>query len=142
MFIKMEVKQLSAVVLATLIMTLSAYAFYLIFPTYVIRPETTGSGLLVDLVRWVYSNDQPYNALPSGHTYNTVIIALILWHWKPGKRWLWVSTVPVVILATLFTKQHYVLDPLFGVLWAITAFSLARRITGWPPKTQSRTNTG
>jgi membrane-associated phospholipid phosphatase len=135
---KMELENLKTVVSAFLIMTPSSYAVYIFFPTYVARPEPVGTGWMVELIRWIYGNDQPYNALPSGHTYNTVIIALILWHWKPRWRWLWAATVPVVILATLFTKQHYFLDPVFGILWAFGAFSLARRLGGWPLSSTER----
>jgi membrane-associated phospholipid phosphatase len=135
---KMGLGSLKMVVAAFLIMTLTSYAVYIIFPTYVMRPEPVGTHWTMELIRWIYCNDQPYNALPSGHTYNTVIIAMILWHWKPRWRWLWVATIPVVILATLFTKQHYVLDPVFGTLWAIGAFSLAKKLVGWPMSSTER----
>lgn len=131
---KMKTELLKTFVLAVVIVSLSSYLVYLLYPTYVIRPEPTGASWSMDLIRLIYGNDQPYNALPSGHTYNTTLIAIFWWIWKPRLRWLWVATVPVVILATLFTKQHYCLDPLFGLLWAFGAFFLAKNITGWKPE--------
>jgi membrane-associated phospholipid phosphatase len=129
---RIEIEALKTVVTAFLIMTLTSYVVYILFPTFVVRPEPVGGHWTMDLIRWIYGSDQPYNALPSGHTYNTVIIGLILWYWKPRLRWLWVATIPTVILATLFTKQHYVMDPLFGLLWAYGSFFLARKLAGWP----------
>lgn len=129
---KMEIESLKTVVAAFLIMTLTSYAVYLLLPTYVVRPEPIGSHWTMDLIRWVYGNDQPYNALPSGHTYNTVIIAMILWYWKPRHRLIWAATIPVVMLSTLFTKQHYVMDPVFGLIWAYGSLFLARKLVGWP----------
>jgi membrane-associated phospholipid phosphatase len=135
---KMELESLRTIVTAFLIMTLTSYAVYILFPTFVIRPEPVGNSWMMELIRWIYGNDQPYNALPSGHTYNTVIIAMILWHWKPRWRWLWAATIPIVILATLFTKQHYLMDPVFGIIWAFGSFELARKLIGWPMSTAER----
>ena len=118
---------------AALVVTLSSYVVYILYPTYVIRPEVTGEGWTFDLIRLIYGEDQPYCALPSGHTYNTVLVAMFWWHWKPRLRWLWALTVPTVILATLFTGQHYVLDPIFGLVWAVGSYLIARRITRWRP---------
>lgn len=129
----MDLPRLETFTLALLIMTLSSYLVYILYPTYVNRPDLAGEGLLVDLIRFIYGNDQPYNALPSGHTYNTTLIAIFWWYWKPRWRWLWFATVPVVILSTLFTKQHYLLDPVFGMIWAFGATFLAKKITGWTP---------
>jgi membrane-associated phospholipid phosphatase len=132
----LDFSALRTVLVAFLLMTLSSYAVYLLLPTYVVRPDPTGSGWALDLIRWLYGNDQPYNALPSGHTYNTVIIMLILWDWKPRLRWLWVLSVLIVILSTLFTRQHYILDVIFGAIWAFGFFALARKLSGWPWQNQ------
>jgi membrane-associated phospholipid phosphatase len=88
----------------------------------------------MSLMRFVYANDRSYNALPSGHTYNTMMIAIIWWVWKPRQRLLWSLSVPIVILSTLFARQHNVLDAVFGVIWALGAFIAASMITGWREK--------
>lgn len=98
---------------------------YITYPSYVLRPEVPGQGLAADLLRWVYANDRPYNALPSSHVYLTVIIALLWSRWKPKFRWVWLVLALAVCLSTLFTKQHYVLDVLSGTLLALLAYSLA-----------------
>lgn len=130
---QMELPRLKMYTLALVLMTFSSYVVYIAYPTYVIRPELAGEGWAIELMRLIYGNDQPYNALPSGHTYHTALIAIFWWHWKPRWRWLWLATIPVVALSTLFTKQHYLLDPVFGAAWAFGAYFLAKKITGWSP---------
>lgn len=133
--VKMDKDLYKTMVIAALVMTLSSYVVYILYPTYVVRPELTGDGWAMDLMRLIYGNDRSYNALPSGHTYNTTLFAIFWWHWQPHLRLLWVATVLLVIPATLFTHQHNVLDPIFGIMWAFSAYAIARRITGWTPET-------
>ncbi len=132
--IKMELALFKRLVAAVLVMSLSSFLVHLLIPTFVVRPEAVGEGWGMNLIRMIYALDQPYNALPSGHTYNTVLVAIFWWHWKPRYRWLWAATVPVVILSTLFTKQHYLLDPLFGLLWAFGAYFISGKLMAWRSK--------
>ncbi len=104
-------------------------------PTYVERPVVEGSGWAADLVRYIYRNDDLYNAFPSGHTYATTLITLFWWDWKPRLRWLWGTIAIVVILSTLFTGQHHLPDLLGGILWAWMGYRfgwwwVARRAKG------------
>jgi membrane-associated phospholipid phosphatase len=115
---QMEDNLYRALMSGAIAIMLCSYLVYLFYPTYVVRPEITGSGVLYDLVRLVYGNDRVYNAFPSGHTYNAVLLALFWWRWKPRLRWLWVTIAVLTVLSTLFTGQHHVLDPLGGMLLA------------------------
>jgi membrane-associated phospholipid phosphatase len=114
---KMEDRLFRALVVATLAVMLSSYAVYLLLPTYVERPVLQGEGWPVALTRLIYSHDRMNNAFPSGHTYTTTLILLFWWRWRPRWRWLWLSISVVVILSTLFTGQHNLLDPVGGMLW-------------------------
>jgi membrane-associated phospholipid phosphatase len=87
-----------------------AYTIFILYPTYVVRPEITGQDFFSQLVDWIYGGDQVNNALPSGHTYTTLIIAIFWSHWKPKLKPLWIGIAILVLLSTLFTKQHYLLD--------------------------------
>lgn len=129
--IKMDNARFKTFIIATLLMTLSSYAVYILFPTYVERPQLVGDSWDMQLMRLVYGNDRSYCALPSGHTYYTTLIAAFWWSWHPRQRWLWAATVPVIILATLFTRQHNTPDVVFGLLWAFGSMFIASRITGW-----------
>jgi membrane-associated phospholipid phosphatase len=37
-------------------------------------------------------------------------------------RWLWAGLAIVIILSTLFTGQHNLLDPIGGIVWAWTSY--------------------
>jgi membrane-associated phospholipid phosphatase len=71
--------------------------------------------------------DPPYNCLPSLHVAHSFVSALacLRVHWVVGI----VATVgaSLVGLSTLFTKQHYVLDVLAGVLLAVVAYAIFLR---------------
>jgi len=116
---RMDDRLYEAFFLASAVMQVSALTMFTLFPTYIVRPNlpTTGDWTL-QLLGWIYSNDYAYNAFPSGHVYITTLIALFWSRWFPNWRWLWTTTVVLVILATLFTGQHYLPDPLGGLVLA------------------------
>jgi membrane-associated phospholipid phosphatase len=111
-----------ACVASTLFTMLTAYAFYLLYPTYVERPIIEGSSWQFDMLRHLYANDRAYNAFPSGHTYTSLLILFYWWIWQPRLRWPWLAIVSVILLSTLLTHQHYLVDLLGGLLWAVVGF--------------------
>jgi signal transduction histidine kinase/membrane-associated phospholipid phosphatase/ActR/RegA family two-component response regulator len=115
---KMEDRLYRAFVAGMLFTFLTSYVVYIVFPTYVIRPTVEGADWASNLIRNIYANDRLYNAFPSGHTYTTLLIVFFWWKWKPKLRWLWVTTGAIVVISTLFTGQHHVLDLFGGILWA------------------------
>jgi membrane-associated phospholipid phosphatase len=102
-----------------------SYAVYILFPTYVDRPKIVDQDFLSQLVMFIYGNDRPYNALPSGHTYTTLIISIFWYYWLPKQRYLWIGIVILVILSTLFTKQHAVLDLITASILAFTCYKIS-----------------
>jgi membrane-associated phospholipid phosphatase len=77
-----------------------------------------GNDWATELLRYVYSNDDVYNAFPSGHVYLTTVISLFWMEWYPRYRWLWIAIVVSVLLSTLFTHQHYLPDLGGGLILA------------------------
>lgn len=121
---KMDDTLYCAFVASALVVMLSSYVVFILFPTYVRRPVLHGEGWELDIVRWIYNNDRLNNAFPSGHTYTTMLIVFFWWTWRPKLRWLWGAIAAVVILSTLFTGQHNLLDPVGGLLWAWGGYRL------------------
>jgi membrane-associated phospholipid phosphatase len=112
-----------------------SYVVYLLYPTYVQRPTLSGDDWPTRLMRLVYAADRAYNAFPSGHTYNSVLIALFWCRWRPRARLLWTGLALVVLVSTLFTGQHNLPDLAAGALlaWLGYRFGLwwvARRSKG------------
>ena len=104
--------------IASAVMQVSALTIFTFFPTYIVRPTLPAGDWHTQLLNWVYTNDYAYNAFPSGHVYITTLIALFWSRWYPALRWIWISTAVVIVFATLFTGQHYLLDPIGGLALA------------------------
>ena len=115
---KMDYPLLRAFGVSALAIMLTSYVIFLLFPTYVERPILTGNGWDIDLMHTIYNNDRPYNAFPSSHTYLTVLISLFWQRWYPRFWWLWSGFVVIVLLSTLFTRQHYLPDLVGGAALA------------------------
>lgn len=133
--IKIYLKTLTVIVIGELI----CFLIYFFFQTTVPRPELTGSGVLIDLVQMIYSHDRPYNAFPSIHVLTTFAILLGAIHIR-GKHLFHSVFIPVmgtlIIISTLFVKQHYILDMLgsmfltsfvYGIVFELYQVSIAEK---------------
>ena len=112
---KMDDRLFRAFMLGSIAATTVATAIYFAFPTYTERPLIEVSGWASGLLQTLYSNDGLFNAFPSGHVLFTTLIAFFGAAWQP--RWsLWLhGSVVLVILSTLLTGQHHLLDPIGGM---------------------------
>lgn len=129
--LKMPASRYRAFVVSVLVTLLTSYAFYIIYPTYVERPPVEGSGWQFDLIRSIYANDRLNNAFPSSHTYMTMLMVFFWWNWQPKLRWLWLVIAVIIILSTLFTGQHHLLDPVGGIVWAWIGYRLGLLWVRW-----------
>jgi membrane-associated phospholipid phosphatase len=123
---KMDDLTYRSFILSADVVMLASYIIYLMVPTYVERPTLEGNSWPIQWLQWVYSHDRPYNAFPSSHTYNTVIVFLFWRRWYPPLTWLWGGMVVIVLCSTLFTRQHNLPDLLGGILlaWLGVCFGL------------------
>ncbi len=125
--IKVDYPHLKAFGSGTLAVILTSYIIYLAWPTYVERPILSGDRWDIQLMHWIYNNDRPYNAFPSSHTYITTLVSLSWQRLCPRLWWLWSGIVVIVILSTLFTRQHYLPDPLGGLALAFLGYGFGMR---------------
>jgi membrane-associated phospholipid phosphatase len=103
-----------------------AYTTYLCFPVYFPRPIFEPDSLATWLISVEYL-DPSYNHFPSLHVALGVVILL-----AGGERWgaaRWPTTALVIgmSVSTLFVKQHYVADVLYGAALALVAWRWAER---------------
>ena len=122
-------KTLGIIVIGELI----CFVIYFYFQTTVPRPELAENGLFVDLVRMIYSHDQPYNAFPSIHVLTT--FAIILGNFNIRDKHLFHSVfVPImgslIILSTLFVKQHFVLDMVSSIFLTVFIYGMMFELYG------------
>ena len=115
---------------ALAIMFLSVLVF-IVYPTQTAaRPELRlPEGPTRDLYKMMIEVDEPpANAAPSLHVSLTCLLALALVRDFP--RWwpVWLAGALLVWAATLFTRQHHLIDVVSGVLVACTV------VLAWPLK--------
>ena len=113
------------------------FAFSLVFGTLVfilisavypnmqdLRPEVfERDNIFVDLVRMLYKTDTPTNVLPSLHVYMSMITNMAICDetaFKKNRAVCWSSQILciLIVLSTMFLKQHSVIDVCMGIIMA------------------------
>jgi hypothetical protein len=125
MTVKMDEPRFRRIILAAMVSQYVSIATFIFFPTYIERPTLDPSDASQAMVAYLYSMDHVNNALPSMHMSLTTMIVLGCWNWLPRLRWFWAATIPITIASTLFTRQHYVLDLVAGILLPCATYVLA-----------------
>jgi membrane-associated phospholipid phosphatase len=107
---------------------LVSYVGFLLYPTAAPRPaDVIGDGFAAWSLRLAYGLDPPYNCFPSLHVAYSFVSALTCYRVHQGvgvAAALWAALIGV---STLYTKQHYVVDVIAGVLAAYVAYALFLR---------------
>jgi membrane-associated phospholipid phosphatase len=136
--LRMEDRLYRAFIIAAVFTILVGTLIYILFPTYEPRPSISDTGWAAKLLRRVYLGDRPYNAFPSSHTYLTALISFFFWRWKPRLALLWLAILVIVLLSTLFTGQHSILDLVGGLFLAGAGAWLGLRLTKHAARAESR----
>ncbi|WP_206809682.1 phosphatase PAP2 family protein [Paradesulfitobacterium ferrireducens] len=127
---------------------LLCYLIYLVFPTTVPRPLLPETDFFSNLVKLLYSWDNPYNALPSIHvltSYSILVGCLELSKRLPRSRMIGIFMTLgilmsiVIILSTLFLKQHTILDgiasiAIVNILNHVLTVTEGKELILWPKK--------
>ena len=108
---------------ATAISLLTAYATYLLFPVYFERPHLEVTSLHTWLLSIEYL-DKPYNHFPSLHVTLTWL-AVHASQVSRGSRAGLAAVASGISISTLFVKQHYIVDVVYGFVLAWAAWRLA-----------------
>lgn len=104
---------------------LICYVIYYFYPTYVERPFIGGRDFLSNLVLWLYRRDNPYNCWPSIHVLNSfLVIVYTIGSDKINKlaKGICVIIAILIILATMFLKQHYFSDVVSAIILGSTLY--------------------
>ena len=95
-----------------------------------IRPESfADDNIFTQLTRYVYSVDTSTNVLPSIHVFNSVGIYLAvkdsdILSRKKGICYVSLIITVLIILSTMFVKQHSVVDVISGLLLSYVSYEL------------------
>lgn len=106
----------------------------LVFPNgQDLRPATlTGDGICIQMVRHLYQLDTPTNILPSIHVFNTVACCVAIFRHQAFRRHKLLLTGTgvlslLIVLATVFLKQHTVIDVIAAIALYLCCFQLIYR---------------
>jgi membrane-associated phospholipid phosphatase len=105
----------------------SSFITFYFFQTTVPRPEVMGSDIFSKMVLQIYGADQPYNCFPSIHVLTSFLmvkaVSASTFRNKTNLLAVWFCAV-MIIISTLFVKQHVILDAVSGVIYADLIFRL------------------
>ena len=93
-----------------------------------LRPsEFPRENVFTDMVRWLYRTDTPTNVLPSIHVFNSLAVHLSLTNCEAlrdhkGVRYGSLVLTLLIILSTMFLKQHSVIDVCCGATLALFGY--------------------
>lgn len=93
-----------------------------------IRPtEFPRDNIFTDIVKWLYSTDTPTNILPSIHVFNSLAIHMSLTNCEAlrNKKLIKAASftlTALIIMSTMFLKQHSVIDVCMGATLALFGF--------------------
>ncbi len=73
-------------------------------------------------LQFIYDFDRPYNCLPSLHVAYAFLAALTCYRVHRGLGIAALLYAALIGISTLYTKQHYVVDVVAGVLLAYVAY--------------------
>lgn len=111
---------------------LSGLIFYF-YQTHVPRPQIVNVDILSTLLNFVYSVDKPYNCFPSTHASLTTLFTFF---WLKEdffinsvlRRYSLLGISFLIIISTVFVKQHYILDVFAGVGLALLMVHVVQNI--------------
>lgn len=93
-----------------------------------LRPtEFPRDNIFTDAVKWLYRTDTPTNILPSIHVFNSLAIHMSLTNCEAlrGKKIVKAASLTLtalIIMSTMFLKQHSVIDVCMGSTLALFGF--------------------
>lgn len=103
---------------------------YFFFPTCVERPIITNNNLSSILTNIIYKIDTPVNCLPSGHCllcFYFIIGLSEIKNIKPIYKILIFTSSVLIILSTVFVKQHVLYDVISALILSIITWFIVNK---------------
>ena len=122
--IRIKPGEFESYVISLLAAAIVSYIIFITLPTYVVRPEIVNQDLFSRAVRILYKTDKAYNAAPSGHAFYTTLACLYMSRWYPKYTPIWGIIALAILVSTLLTRQHNILDLVSGLALAGLSFGV------------------
>ena len=107
-----------------------SYIIYFIFPTEIVRPTLVDNSFFNSIINIIYINDRPFNCFPSLHVLGTYFV--MRYTKKDNNKYIYFYTKIVgvlIILSTIFIKQHFVLDVVAAIVLVEIINVIVRKIS-------------
>lgn len=104
--------------------------FFVLLPTTLVRPEVVGTDIWSNLLKIVYTVDQSANLFPSIHCLVSWFCYIGIRRQKSVPKWYQRFSAIFAILvcaSTQFTKQHYIIDVIGGLVLAEVCYQIGLR---------------
>ena len=101
-----------------------SFLVFLIYPVKMIRPMIATQDFSSRMVAVLYSVDKPYNCFPSIHVSAIFLSALVCLRVRRKAGIFILIGAILVSVAALYTKQHYFVDILGGVVVALVGYDI------------------
>lgn len=112
---------------------IACFIIYYLFQTTTPRPVLNGNDFFTKLIFYIYSNDQPFNCFPSIHSLSSYLMIAAALKLEKSNKWvnILIGTISLlIILSTLFIKQHVLLDALSAIILGDIIFKLVNSCEG------------
>lgn len=117
-FFKKDINVYYRSLVTYIVCALTCYLIYSVFQTTVPRPMVIGDDPISQLMQYIYNRDQPYNCFPSIHCFSSYMVMRMVWT-SSFRNKLNVTLITgmssLIILSTLFVKQHVIVDAIAGI---------------------------
>lgn len=121
-------KLLTSLIIGMLI----SYVVFYFYPSHVPRPIIIKKDVFSELVGFIYQRDNAYNCFPSIHVLNSLLVAMHVnasYEVMMGTKIICSVLATLIIMSTLFIKQHYFVDAIGAIFLGCTLFKLMNIIT-------------
>ncbi|MBK5072292.1 phosphatase PAP2 family protein [Budviciaceae bacterium CWB-B4] len=121
-----ELKRLSS---ELILVTIAGAIIFLLFPAQLgFTRQLPESGLYRGIFEYIFALDKPHNLVPSLHVaYSVTIVLAIVRNSRSLVRYGLIIWLSGLILSTLFTHQHHLLDVFSGGLLSFFIYQLMDR---------------
>ena len=134
MFTVRRARQLVEVLSAYLLVTVTAWVIFALWPVRMEYPPLACAGVSCDVLMRLWAMDMGVNVMPSLHAGHSVLAAAVFITYR-NRAWPLVTAgATAVCIAAVLTRQHYVIDIPAGIALAVVGWAVVRRVVAavWP----------
>ena len=106
----------------------SAVLTWYLFPSRLRRLRDIGVDTFSQMIVWIYSHDHGNWSFPSSHVFYAIICSYYLVLALPAYTLAFVLIGWLIVVSTVFVKQHRVIDIFGGFIWAVVAIAITQSV--------------